>query len=203
MKKKILILFVFVLVTASAWSLGIGGGALWDWNLNSGWDASSFGNQNYRQDNMSLGGFAFLDMTFLELDLSFAYGIFKETIGTSGLEQSVEPKAFQLGISALGKLPIGLLGFYIFPILGINYNMVLSYSYDGYSYDAPMELSQFGLLGGLGLDIPLGTSLFIRGEGLFQLRLPNIENLSVLTDPDFSAKFGMGPRIKLGAGYRF
>jgi opacity protein-like surface antigen len=115
----------------------------------------------------------------------------------------------QLSFSLLGKYPIGLGGFNLFPLIGADYNLVLSAKdKDGNSADDAGDLSQIGLLAGLGLDFPFSSALFLRAEALFHFRLAN-KFMNDLVDgaksPGISVDpaYGMGPRVKIGIGYRF
>ena len=105
------------------------------------------------------------------------------------------------GFSVLGKFPFELSSFTLFPLAGIGYNMALSAKFEGEKYDDAMDLSQFGILAGAGIDYPITNKLFIRGEVLFNLRFASKYMKDIY---DFETKtLGFGPRIKIGVGYRF
>jgi len=82
----------------------------------------------------------------------------------------------------------------------------------GVEDDKPGDWSQIGFLAGLGLDLPFSSALFLRAEALFHLRLPS-KFMSDLVDKNkatfnnyggsIDTTFGMGPRVKIGIGYRF
>jgi len=151
---------------------------------------------------MSFGAYAFLDTKYVELSIGPSYGIGK----MEGISKNIN--MFQLDINLLGKIPIDLSGgrFVIFPMLGLSYYHVLFgiSGTNGLTMNIS-KLGQLGALGGMGLDIYLTRSLYLRGEGLFHFRLPiwsdMMDALGAPGDTKFS--FGMGPRIKLGVGYRF
>ena len=112
----------------------------------------------------------------------------------------------QFAFSLLGKYPFRLGSITLFPLIGFDYNIVTS------ALDGDIDLSQFGFLGGLGLDFNLNDHLFLRGEAMFHLRLASkamkdfediIPILSEGIPLDTKTTLGVGPRIKLGIGYRF
>ena len=129
---------------------------------------------------------------------------------------------WQLGFSLLGKYPLNMGRVTVFPLLGINYNLVLSMKdKDGTSiedsgsgYEAS-DFSQFGILAGGGLDFPLSGALFFRAEAFFELRFASkvmddvktkMATLITMMMPGavtIDTTLGMGPRFKIGLGYKF
>ena len=206
MKKSISILALLAIIATGAFAQGIsmavGGGALFDYSLNNGMKK----NDRYAGfQNLSFGGFGFLDVAYAELDVSFAYGSLTFVTDVPGNKNTEKAGSFlQLGFSLLGKYPIDLGSFTFSPLLGADYNMVLSYKDEyGKSFDKPGDYSQLGILAGVGLDFPLSGALFFRGEALFHLRFPckGMDDGAASIGAD--ATFGMGPRIKIGIGYMF
>jgi len=207
MKKSISILALLAIIATGAFAQGfsLGGGALLDWSLVGNGAKISAAGQSYAMDvqNLSIGGFVFFDATYAELDASFAYGLISAVLEGGGTKETEDgDTVLQVGFSLLGKYPIGVGGFNIFPLLGADYNMVLSYkNKDGQSVDKPGDYSQIGFLGGLGLDLPFSRSLFLRAEALFHLRLP-MKAVKDLVGSGVDLTYGMGPRIKVGLGYK-
>ena len=114
----------------------------------------------------------------------------------------------QLGWSLLGKYPISLGRFTVFPLLGVSYNMIVQRMFRGQKADSPFDYNQFGLLAGAGGDYYFNSSLFLRCEVMFSLRFPSKASGNAKTEiesylPDVETTLGMGPHIKLGLGYRF
>ena len=191
--------------------MSAGGGLLFDWSGNNGVEMKSGGNSGYvGLRNLSFGGYGFFDATYAELDVSFAYGSitgFSEVRGNKETEDG--GRVVQLGFSLLGKYPLDWNGFTIFPLLGFDYNVVLSWKdKDGKAEDKPGDLNQFGILAGAGLDYPLdfiSSALFLRGEVMFHLRLPckGMKDIASRLGSGTDATFGVGPRIKIGVGYMF
>jgi len=217
MKKYVLIL-VLTFVAAGAFAAGfgfsVGGGLLFDYSANNGieQDGDYLGHRT-----TSFGGFAFFDATYAELDISFAYGSVTTVAESPSQSISIAEDSgsmLQLGFSLLGKYPINInKKFILFPLLGINYNRVLSYTEDGEDVPKAGELlSQFGFQGGIGFDFFLSKTLFLRGEALFQFRFPGKLYEDYRKDVNLirfggtgkaSTTYGMGPVIKAAVGYKF
>jgi hypothetical protein len=205
MKRSILILALLAIAATGAFaqgfSLATGGGGLFDWSFNNGVKADS---EYVGFRALSFGGFVFFDATYAELDVSFAYGM-----GTGVIDLTDEKRTedlgneLQLGFTLLGKFPIGSGRFIFFPLLGADYNLVLSAKdKNGISDDHPGDGSQFGLLGGVGFDLHFTKALFLRTEALFHFRFASKE-MKDSAPSGASTTFGMGPRVKIGVGYRF
>jgi len=220
MQKKIvlaLFLAVFVVVGTFAqtqFAVSAGGGALFDFSGNNGTKDTESDKENYiGLRNTSFGAFAFLDLTYAEISGYFAYGslsmvYIEDGKSNTDIMKDTSISAMQVGFSVLGKYPVDMGNFVIFPLIGVDYNIVLSTKtkVDGKEVDndeipKAEDLGQFGFLAGIGGDIKLNGPLFIRLEGLFHLRLP----YSGAKDPGKGAKntLGMGPQIKVALGYKF
>jgi len=224
MKRGISVLALLAIVATGAFAQGFsmaaGGGALFDYSLNNGFKVSIDvagirGSSVATVQNLSIGGYGFFDATYAEMDVSFAYGRITGKYEANGalawmtdMDLGVG-NALQLGFTLLGKYPIGLGSFTLFPLLGADYNIVLSYKNKYGNYDKHMDLSQFGLLAGAGLDFPFGSALFLRAEALFHFRffdkLTNdaIKGFDTSYGGSLDKKYGMGPRIQIGLGYKF
>jgi len=224
-KKLILALLLTVFIAAGAFAqigLSVGGGGLFDLSGNNGVKITLKDDKEYSGfRNTSIGGFIFFDVTYAELNVYFAHGSLavvtvdkdgNKTVNGDGAFKSLS--AMQLGFSLLGKVPFQVgEKFTFFPLLGVDYNMVISVKDEDKNKDEnPGYWNQFGFLAGVGGDINLSKSLFLRMEGLFHIRLPskNAKDaeaagklLAVGTDAKVKATWGMGPQIKLGIGYRF
>jgi hypothetical protein len=216
MKKSFLVLALLAFMATGAFaqgfSLSAGGGGLFDYSLNNGIQSYVDGSKYYiGYNNLSVGAFGFFDATYAELDVSFAYGMLSYTFKFPGYSE--EGKAgimYQLGFTLLGKYPMGLGGITLSPLLGVSYNMVLSGKYDGVKFEKPMEDSQLGILGGVGLDFNFSRFVFLRTEAMFNLRFASKsmndgKNEQNAGFSGFSWKntLGMGPRFKIGVGFKF
>jgi len=202
-KKVVLVLLMAALVAGGVFADGLsaGGGLLFDLSGNNGVKS---GDAYAGIRNTSFGAYGFFDATYVEIDVSFARGSLTMVAEGGGASASADAgSVMQLGLGIMGKYPIELGSVVLFPLFGINYNMVLSWSVDGESYDKPGDLSQLGILGGVGADFGLTDSLYIRAEGLFQLRLANKLMKDMASEGSASTTLGMGPRIQVGIGYKF
>jgi len=218
MKKLLLVLVLAIIATGGAFAqLSIGGGLLFDYSLGNGQDGTIYGSgDSFKVDrnNMSVGGFVFFDAQYVELGISFAYGQIDNILSMGGQETLYLGNLMQLGFDVIGKYPIPLGKVSLFPMLGLGYNFVLSADMemsDGTEIkfvedNKPAEWSQFGLLAGVGADFSLTESLFIRAEALVNIRLPPKRFIDAMDNPGYGSignTIGIGPRIKLGIGYKF
>ncbi|MCL2759157.1 MAG: autotransporter outer membrane beta-barrel domain-containing protein [Treponema sp.] len=237
MKKVIALVVIFVCVgaalSAEEFRMSIGGGGLFDMSFGNGLkdtEKTPIGNvdSTLSFNTTSFGGFVFFDLTYAVIDVSFAHGSseMKGEISGGGVSLTMSEDTgtgMQLGIGVMGKFPIDLDGITLFPLLGINYNMILSAKdKDGkvvqtYNKSTGLpedmntvkELSQLGFIGGVGLDVPINDNLFFRAEALLNVRLPSKQMKDMFDemkkDEDFDSgklTLGIGPRIKLGIGYK-
>ena len=230
-KRYILVLIFFLLAAASAFSQGfisIGGGLIVDYNLNNGvlqtLNETTVYGFHYR--NTSVGACVFLDAKYALLQLGFSSGSIVETEDEAKNNGDMLLKNMgrltQLEISLLGKYPISFGEISLFFLVGAGYNFVLSGTFPELWYDTkpwsnPGDESQFGLLGGFGVDFIIADlvgfspdSLYIRFEALFNVRFGS-KYMSEIAEywkeldssGTYSTAFGMGPRIKFAVGYKF
>jgi hypothetical protein len=210
MKKCISVLVLCVLVAGGAFAVdkAIGGGLLFDYSFNGGvkyetvWQGEPHDAYD-GTDNMSFGGYGFFDITYVELGLYFAYGrILTASIGETIVKAN--GSMTQLGFSLLGKYPIELGRITLFPALGLDYNLALSCNYEGgvKMQDSLKWMSQFGFQAGMGLDLGLTESLFLRFNGMFHMRLPMKKYKDAADAYDVKATLGKGPRVNVAIGYK-
>jgi opacity protein-like surface antigen len=220
MQKKLvlalLLMTVFICGAFAQVNFSAGGGGLFDYSGRNG-IKNEDGYSGFR--NMSFGGFIFFDVTYAELDVNFAYGSLSYVTkdyesGEKTNSDNTSGTALQLGFSLLGKYPINLGSITIFPLVGVDYNIVFSAKTKVDKEETkdpnPGYSNQFGFLAGIGGDFNITKSVFIRAEGLFHIRLPSkgmkdgADLLNIFTGTDeYKATWGMGPRLKLGVGFRF
>jgi len=205
MQRKVVVLALLMAALAAggafADGLSAGGGLLFDYSGNNG---VKNGSNYFGVRVMSFGGYGFFDATYVEADISFAYGSLTAVAEGGGSSATEDMgSAMQLGLSLLGKYPIELGSVLFFPLFGINYNMVLSAKDpNGNAYTDAGDLSQFGLLTGVGADFGLSDSLYLRAEGLFSIRFASKYQKDAAVG-GASTTLGMGPRIKVGIGIKF
>jgi len=212
--KKVGLAVVFALAAAGAFAqiqMSAGGGLLFDWNKSS-IDLKDSGGNSFKiniKNNTILGAFGFFDATYAEINAAVVLGKVLMEAPTTGVGTAVLGSAWQLNLTLLGKYPFDLGRVTLFPLFGFSYNMVLSLAgseNNPTAYRAAAkDLSQFGLLGGAGIDFGLGEKLFIRGEALFQTRFASKYEKDLAGSwPGSTGKagLGIGPVIKLGVGYK-
>ena len=207
MKKSISVLILLALVTTGAFAqigLSAGGGLLFDGSFRNGME---YDGDFWGADIASFGGFAFFDATYAQVDIAFLYGIVTGVAEIDGdRETDKAGSMMSLSFSLLGKYPIELGPVTLFPLLGVGYNLVLeSKDEDGNKAESDdlKDIHQLGFLAGVGVDYPLNDNLYLRAEALFSLRLPTKQMTDAVKDSDATATLGIGPRIKVGVGYRF
>jgi outer membrane protein W len=224
MKKNFLVLVILALVAGGAFaqvSLSAGIGAFFDASYGNGMEmANDPIKLTQTMDNTSFGGYVFLDATYVEVGMGFAYGTLKSTSELKGTgffdgSTTTDGSAMQLSFTLLGKYPISLGAATLFPMFGLSYNLILSMGGDigdglEASDNSAGDFSQLGLLGGVGLDFDLTQSLYLRVSALFHLRLASKYMTDVVNDvkeinsgTNINTTLGIGPRIQLGLGFRF
>ena len=245
MKKIISILIISAMITTSllAFDFSIGAGQIFEQSFRNGsWVEGSLPliineEGDYIMVDVKMyegfkktsnGGFLFFDTKYAMLDISYARAYISAVWKDAPLVFGALPtedgaglvgKMDHLSFSLLGKYPMDMGVFTVFPLLGVNYNYILAFNDligDDYFQDHPdyeaVDMSQFGILGGLGADYDLTDTWFLRGQALFNLRFPSklandtADEVEALPPPfDLSADntLGMGYRLSLGLGYRF
>ena len=203
MKKGILVLALLVFISFGAFAqMSAGGGLLFDLSSNNGVkEGNIYGGFRI----VSFGGFVFFDAHYVEADVYFAGGSVDIVAKAGGISGSVDAGSFtQLGFSLLGKYPIEMGELTVFPLFGINYNIVLSYKLpngEKFPESAAEWFSQFGFQAGAGLDYNLNDNLYLRASALLHLRLPMKFCKDDISSSE-TATLGIGPVIKVAIGYR-
>lgn len=200
MKKAVAVFLLCVLVSAGANAqLSAGGGMYFDY---SGGNGLKTGSEERGYDIFNIGGHGFIDITYLEIDLYLLSGA-AEPYNSISNRYYDDRYIVSLGVSLLGKFPFKIKSVYIFPLLGLSYNMVLSTDIDDNKKN--LDFNQIGGLAGFGVDFNITDTFFIRPSILFQIRLPSeywkkeADRIGGSTE----ATMGIGPVIKVGFGHRF
>jgi hypothetical protein len=167
------------------------------------------------------GGFVFLDAAYAELSLAVFSGGGKIKVESQSQTAETDMSYVSFDIGLLGKYPFALNErLTVFPLLGINYQIMLSVKGDGVEYKGldgeggPVDFSALWFKLGGGLDYSFTNKIYARFEALYGLRLANkYENdikvaSNVLSSAfggsaDVKTLFGHGPTVKLAVGYRF
>ena len=228
MKKMILVL-VCVCITAFAFAgdfeMSIGGGIIGETIFglegNMTVEETILGNtiktstKSKNKSNLNFGAFFFFDATYVVGSLAYIYGYtqYEPTVDTylngsqvMGVQTTTKGSFHALELGLLGKYPFQLgERWKIFPLLGVSYILVLSGETrsggDTDSWNTPSDANRLGFLGGVGADFLLTNSLFIRGEFLWGIWVPNKMERDAYKDGKVS--IGNGPRLKLALGYTF
>jgi opacity protein-like surface antigen len=165
--------------------------------------------ENNLYSNNGFGISGFFDATYAEIGIDFIFGSFKpndrEYTGDFKL------KSTQFGFTILGKFPFVLGPLTVFPLAGIDYQILLFGIPEGHpdaSVYMPKDLfDAFSLVVGAGLDYNITTKLYLRGEVLLNFKMESesdkvLKSLLKGTDVSFSL-FTFGPRVSIGVGYKF
>jgi hypothetical protein len=232
MKKTIVFVLVCLLVgmvlTVKAaaetprFSLSGGGGGSFAANFST-WrvDEDVPGDLN-RYDTTAFGSeiFGFFDATYFEADIGVLLSKLNAVNPPAGSSDDTS-NVLGLRFSLYGKYPIVVSDkVTLFPLLGATYELSLLAQHDGgggrikdsefpisasksdaKAYEA---LNTVWFKAGLGTDVNLTEHLFLRGEIVYGIRLPN-ETEKYMYDvlPDVDSVLGHGGDFKLAVGYRF
>ena len=187
MKKPVFLLISFLTLTTALFGtdfkLGIGGGLIYHgtYDMEFVWLSESSKGTIINND---FGLFFFLDATYAVIDAAFNYGFL--TYDYVGSRASENTNGFTFEISLFGKYPISLQSITIFPLLGIIYQFETFFG-------------GLGILGGIGMDIPISERIYLRGELQYGARFWKESQAKEFAD----STIGHGPRIKFGIGYSF
>ena len=162
--------------------LGLGGGAYFDAGVPMWEDAEGAA--------IGVGGYGFFDLTYAVFDVGIGYYRLSDA----------EVYGADLNFSLLAKYPFALGNMSLFPLLGVRFSIPLTQSYDGDSIDGfeTKDNVHFGLQGGVGMDFPLGSALYLRASALC-----NFDFFAPGEDPGDDTLYSIGPMIKVGIGYKF
>jgi hypothetical protein len=222
-KKGLVVLALAAFVAGGAFAapsfkLSLGLGGYFTSDFGGGFEASGQGWKETEQNPYAGGGgFVFFDVYYAELSVGFFGGG-----GTSTWEYIKKGEAeisyTGLDLNLLFKYPIGNNKVSGFPLVGIGYRIMLSSKdkdgdpiYNVYEEAdvPPGDLSALWFKFGGGLDFGFTTKIFLRGEILYGIRLPNKYENSILDVYSNSNNvtnsaylLGHGPDIKLALVYK-
>jgi len=174
-KKSLLVLVLVATIVGGAYAMpefkfGMGLGGYLMGEMGGGVEAS-WGNQSYsiEYNNFGGGGFAFLDLTFVELSLGyFKTAVFniRENLNGQLTGNSMDLNATGLDVGIFIKYPFGInKKLLLFPLLGANYRHMLSVKdEDGRKVDGIGDFSSIWFKLGGGLDFSFTNNLFLRGN---------------------------------------
>jgi opacity protein-like surface antigen len=241
MKKLFLVIFICIGLSLPAWgqngfSFSIGGGGYIANDFGGGFESSIslFGQSITASLPMPYsggGGYIFLDATYIEASLGIFFGGGSwETNIDSSLSQYLNIGDIKftgnfeftgLDIGLLAKYPIAVTsGIKIFPLLGIDYSIVLSAKLEGVEENDPADWNHLAFKFGAGADFSLTDFLYLRLEALYGVRLASkaeekyagdvknaLQSLSSLLGPitpqiTSETLLGHGFTAKLALGFR-
>jgi len=226
MKKRILFaLLIATLVAGGAFaqdfkmSAGVGG------IFGMGFSKQESSDAKYEGDftKTGFGGYAFFDATYAEVILGYTYAADKLVVKIDGKEQTLDAYTeYVLGATPYvwGYFTAGLYGKYpiaigdkarIFPLLGIEYDMLISLSYGGQTaeVDDSGNFSNLWGKGGVGFDIDLSDQIYLRIEALFALKLTTNKWEQIFVDfkklmmSDYKEGMLAGFTARIAVGYNF
>jgi hypothetical protein len=215
LKKCIAVLALAALLTGGVFaqedglfSAGVGGYFASDFGGGHEWNTGSE-TSKYKTPYFGGGGFLFLDATYAELSFGFFSGAGKITQEYDGIETGdpfhLSLTAFDIGL--LGKYPIELgSSLSVFPLLGVNYRIIVSLKFDDEEdpFLKPADFYALWFKFGGGLDYAVTDNVYLRGNLLYGIRLPNKdENDAVANDSELKARLGHGLDVKIALGYKF
>ena len=167
-------------------------------------------------DSTAMGGgfFGFFDATYAEASVGMGFANSKQQENTLlGIPKDEKGTDLTyLSLALFGKYPIDLGGFTLFPMLGVQGEILVNAAYDGNKIKNEDGLysnnSQLWFKLGVGADINITESLYLRPTFLYGLRLPTAsENDTIDMYKSAGAKdasaIGHGLDVRLAVGYRF
>jgi hypothetical protein len=158
-------------------------------------NGTSINNNVHNSSGFGIGGF--FDVTYVEIGMDFIFGHFEQN----------DLDATQFGFTILGKFPFAAGPVTFFPLAGFDYQIFLSgETADGNTIkrdDLPDNYTDlydaFSLVLGAGLDYSINAKFYLRGEVLLNFKMGNDSDKALKNKPWLT----FGPRISVGAGYRF
>ncbi|GHV88013.1 hypothetical protein AGMMS50267_03730 [Spirochaetia bacterium] len=168
-------------------------------------------------DQSFFGGYLFFDATYVEASIGLSSS-------KSGGSQT------DMQFSLLGKYPFSVGSVVFFPMLGVEYNMILAKEngygdkfgtqyYSWYFYDDGTETSEkvdisdlntFWFKLGVGSDIPLSNKIYLRGEYLFGLAIlsrvdeNDYKEYYASSDPEsYDYYINYSQTVKFSLGFKF
>jgi len=158
------------------------------------------------------GGFLFFDASYIEASVGVFFGTMKYDAQAWIFALSGDFGSFtSVNVGALGKYPLELDSFILYPLLGLEYdiNIVATNTSgnpikDKDGNENAMQFSALWVKGGIGGDFDIADSLYLRGQFLYGVRLPNqYETDSVAANSNLKTDLGHGLTVKLALGFRF
>jgi len=156
--------------------------------------------------------FGFFDATYVQVDLGYSMfvgGTVKESLDGAGAfdyseSSDLEGSVSYLTVGVLGKYPIPVGSFTLFPLLGVEYKLNLTYKdEDGNDMKEDMtsseksSLNEFWFKAGLGADFNITPKVYVRPSVLFGAKVKSGEEKDLMDQVE-----DMGLDVKYNV-YRF
>jgi hypothetical protein len=232
LKKPLAVIVFFIAssvvpVFAEISSVGFGANFDFDYTSITARDANSDGTTSQQSYSVFGYGFkTFIDFKYVEGSIGFM-GLFTIVTSSEKLNQitgvdhdNVKLNGGAVTVSVLGKYPFELSSFILYPVLGIDGRIVVAQSYsedpepswdgklkgDSYQGNA-IDWSALTIRFGLGIDYYLSSSLFLRSQLIFGVKLNTNREATLVknieTNEDFANPFsiGGGGKITVSIGY--
>ncbi|MDR2601410.1 MAG: hypothetical protein LBC53_03025 [Spirochaetaceae bacterium] len=226
MKRVGLVLFFFAGFN-SLWPIDVDAG----FGVNFGYNYSNIkaiketaGSFEQGYGSGGIGQYIFFDFTYLEASMNFFFSNtslkhHEGLVEYGGFSGDYNLNGVLLGMGLLLKYPFDLNSVIFYPLFGFEGNFYISQSFSkdydwddakkGAAYGEPEGWNSFWLRFGAGADYFLSGGLFLRGELIFDLKVPNGLDSAYMknerfvqanfSDPQF---FGAGVTFRLAAGFK-
>jgi hypothetical protein len=215
MKKLIALIAIFVCVgsaLSAQISMSAGGGGILDIDISSSTvkvDGKKDNDASTSGTAVSFGAMGFFDATYVEADVAVLFYNKSETIA----KISYKTSSTSLMIGLLGKYPIELSGFTVFPLAGFQFFIPLSAKAkvddgDWVSEDFDFANSRLWIKIGGGGDIDITPQIYIRPSLLWGFRFKTSDEKDELdalnkNDSVKASQFNHSFQLRVVAGFRF
>jgi hypothetical protein len=165
-------------------------------------------------NTFDIGAFGFLDATYVE-------ATFSGYLGSQKTPSDTPISMVHLNVGILGKYPFQVDKMKLFPLLGIDYAILMSSKTDGEKATGDLSRNNaIWIKAGGGFDYPLSQHVFLRGEILWGIKLKSknekehdkvflgewdneTQEIVPVDEMGTFSYFTHGPTIKIGIGYAF
>ena len=178
-------------ISAQDFSLSAGGGLTIGNSFYS--ERSKTSSYSYKRNELGIGSFGFFDATYAELNVGYKFE-FMFGDGEGDYEEAIRGS---INIGLLGKYPFDMGYFALYPLLGVQYMIVMSYDDD---FEDLSDFNALWIMAGGGGDYLFSDALFLRGQFLWGFKMNNEREKSYSYASTYLTH---GPSIKIALGYRF
>ncbi|EPF31071.1 hypothetical protein HMPREF9194_01401 [Treponema maltophilum ATCC 51939] len=178
MKKIAALVLVVCMTCASVFALDFGAGGMFDFTHEHAYAKATLGPVTTTSSgDISLIGFkGFFDAQYAVASFGINTNITKQKITSGSTSTLTDLTIRYFNIGLLAKYPIELGSIQIFPLVGVDWDIIISYQKNNTNYKidsaAREEFNALWLDLGVGADIPLGSgALYLRPQGIFGIQL--------------------------------